>query len=229
MTRLEPNTVIRYIAVLTLLTLVGCQAPVPSTPTATSVPAAQPTVVAKPSGSPSPSGAAAAAPSPSASPSPLAAASPSPSVVPATAPPVGSSRVEVLNAAGAAFARGDLAGAAPLYERVVNTPTSGESADQTAAIDGLAHFEAMVALLATGHEDQARTHLTALQEKDANAPFARLASQLWDQYSMVGGVRGACSQVQPEIPTAVGATLQMLQSMGVTVDAQSLCKLPSGG
>jgi hypothetical protein len=219
--------VLRSIAALTLLLLAACQAPVPPTPAATSVPTAQPTAVAKPSGSPSPSGAAAAAPSPS--PSPLAGPSPSPSVVPAAAPPVGSSRVAVLNAASAAFARGDLAGAAPLYERVVNTPPSGESTDQTAAIDGLAHFEAMVALLATGHEDQARTHLTGLQEKDANAPFARLASQLWDQYSMVGGVRGACSQVQPEIPTAVGATLQMLQSMGVSVDAQALCKLPSGG
>jgi hypothetical protein len=141
---------------------------------------------------------------------------------------VGSSRVEVLNAANAAFTRGDLAGAAPLYERVVNTPPNGESAEQTAAIDGLAHFQALVALLASGSEDQAKSHLTALQQRDGNAPFARLASQLWDQYSMVGGVRGACSQLQPQIPTVVGPTLQMLQSMGVTIDAQSLCKLPTG-
>jgi hypothetical protein len=140
---------------------------------------------------------------------------------------VGSSRVEVLNSADTAFDRGDLANASGLYERVLNTPPTGEQATQTAAIDGLAHFRAIVALLALGREDDAREHLDALQQADATAPFARLGAQLWDQYSMVGGVRGACVQVQPQVASQAGPTLQMLQAMGVNVDAQTLCSVPS--
>jgi hypothetical protein len=136
--------------------------------------------------------------------------------------------VEVLNAADAAFSSGDLANSSGLYERVLNTPPSGEQSEQTAAINGLAHFRAIVALLARGREDDARTHLDALQQADASAPMARLATQLWDQYGMVGGVRGACAQVQPQIATQAGPTLQMLQAMGVNVDAQTLCKVPNG-
>jgi hypothetical protein len=135
--------------------------------------------------------------------------------------------VEVLNAADAAFTGGDLATSSGLYERVLDTPPTGESADATAAINQLASFRAMVALLATGREDDARTQLNALQKADASAPMARLATQLWDQYSMVGGVRGACTQVQPQIATQAGPTLQTLQAMGVSVDAQTLCKLPN--
>jgi hypothetical protein len=135
--------------------------------------------------------------------------------------------VEVLNAADAAFTSGDLANSSGLYERVLNTPTTGESADATAAINQLAYFRAMVALLAIGREDDARAQLNALQKADANAPMARLATQLWDQYSMVGGVRGACTQVQPQIATQAGPTLQMLQAMGVNVDAQTLCMVPN--
>ena len=163
-----------------------------------------------------------------AGPSPSAVAAPSPSAAAAAAPPVGSSRVEVLNAANSAFTRGDLGNASQLYERVLNTPPNGESAEQTAAINGLAGFQAVVALLAAGHEDEAKTQLQALQQKDANAPFARLASQLWDQYTMVGGVRGACAQLQPQIAAQAGPTLQALQALGVTVDPQTLCKLPTG-
>jgi hypothetical protein len=135
--------------------------------------------------------------------------------------------VEVLNAADAAFTSGDLATSSGLYERVLNTPPAGESADATAAINQLAYFRAMVALLAVGREDDARAQLNALQKADANAPMARLATQLWDQYSMVGGVRGACTQVQPQIATQAAPTLQMLQAMGVNVDAQTLCKVPN--
>jgi hypothetical protein len=143
-------------------------------------------------------------------------------------PPAGSSRVEILNAADAAFDGGDLANASGLFERVLNTPPAGEQSAQTTAIDGLAHFRAIVTLLALGREDDARGHLNALQQADANAPMARLATQLWDQYSMVGGVRGACSQVQPQIATQAAPTLQQLQAMGVNVDARALCKVPNG-
>lgn len=223
---------VRRIAVLTLAMITGCQQAAPATPTATNVPTAttaprpsagpSPSVAAAPSG-PSPS-AAAAAPSPS---PPVTVASPTPSTV-AAAPPVGASRIEVLNAANAAFSGGNLAAASQLYERVLNTPTTGESAEQTAAINGLAGFQAVVALLATGHEEEAQAQLQTLQQKDPNAPFARLASQLWDQYGMVGGVRGACSQLQPQIATQAAPTLQALQALGVIVDPQSLCRLPSG-
>jgi hypothetical protein len=136
--------------------------------------------------------------------------------------------VQVLNAADAAFSSGDLATSSGLYERVANTPPTGESADATAAINQLAYFRGIVALLAIGREDDARTQLNALQKADADAPMARLATQLWDQYSMVGGVRGACTQVQPQIATQAGPTLQTLQALGVSVDAQTLCKVPNG-
>jgi hypothetical protein len=140
---------------------------------------------------------------------------------------VGSSRIDVLNAADSAFARGDLTNASGLYERVLNTPPTGEQTAQTAAINGLAHFRAIVALLATGSEGDAHAQLDALQNTDANAPFARLAMQLWDQYGMVGSVRGACAQVQPQVASQAGPTLQMLQAMGVSVDAQALCSVPN--
>src|SRR5579862_2432959 len=57
-----------------------------------------------------------AAPAPSTS---LAAAQPS-------APAQGAGRVDVLNAADAALDSGDPSTASGLYERVLNTPTSGE-------------------------------------------------------------------------------------------------------
>lgn len=142
------------------------------------------------------------------------------------APPVGSSRVEVLKSANTAFAGGDLANASGLYERVLNTPPTGEAPDAQRAIDQFAGFRAIVSMLATGKEDQAKTQLDAMQKADPNAPLTRLGNQLWDQYSMVGGVRGACSQLQPQVGQAAGETLQALQSMGVSVDAGDLCKLP---
>jgi hypothetical protein len=215
--------VVRSIALLTTLLLVACQAPAPATPTSTNAPTAAvpkpavsagPSAVAKPSVAPSPSAVA----KPSASPSLLAAAA---------APPAGASRVEVLNAANSAVQRGDLTVASGLYERVINTPPTGENAQQTAAIDDFARFQATATLLASGNEDQAKTQLDALQKADPNSAFARLAAQLWDQYSMIGSVRGACSQLQPQIAAQAGPSLQVLQALGVSVDAQALCKLPS--
>jgi outer membrane protein assembly factor BamD (BamD/ComL family) len=132
----------------------------------------------------------------------------------------------VLNAAGSALQNGDLAGAGALYERVVNTPPTGETAQQTTAINDFARFQATVSLLATGHEDQAKAQLDALQKADPNSAFARLDAQLWDQYSMVGSVRGACSQLQPQIAAQAGPSLQALQALGVSVNAQALCKIP---
>jgi tetratricopeptide (TPR) repeat protein len=137
---------------------------------------------------------------------------------------VTASRVETLNAANAALASGDLASATGLYKRVINTPPTGESADVAAAVTAFAHFQAMVALLATGREDDARAHLDALQKSDPAAPFARLAAQLWDQYGMVGQLRGACAQLQPQIASQAAPTLATLQSAGVSVDAASLCR-----
>jgi hypothetical protein len=141
-------------------------------------------------------------------------------------PPVTASRVDTLNAANAAFARGDLPTATGLYERVVNTPPApGETAETASAITAFAHFRAMVALLAAGNEDEARAHLDALRQADANAAFARLASQLWDQYGMVGQLRGACAQLEPQITSQAGPTLGILQSAGVSVDASTLCRV----
>jgi len=167
---------------------------------------------------------------------PAVAPTPLPAPVPTSAPPTPNSappatstgRVDVLKAADAAFAGGDLTTASGLYERVLNTPTTGEAAPTTAAINQYAHFRDMVSLLADGHEDDAKTQLDALQQADASAPFARLANQLWDQYGMVGGLRGACAQVQPQIASQAGATLAALQSQGLSVDPATLCSAPRG-
>lgn len=157
---------------------------------------------------------------------PTPAPAPTQVVVPTTppSPPAsGTSRIDVLKAADAAFAGGDLTTASGLYERVLNTPTTGEAAPTTAAINQYAHFRDMVTLLADGREDDAKTQLDALQQADASAPFARLANQLWDQYGMVGSLRGACAQVQPQIASQAGATLVALQSQGLSVDPATLC------
>jgi hypothetical protein len=142
------------------------------------------------------------------------------------APAQGAGRVDVLNAADAALDSGDPSTASGLYERVLNTPTSGETAETTSAINAYARFRDMVALLANGNEDDARADLDALQQADASAPLARLGSQLWDQYGMVGSVRGACAQLQPQIASQVGPTLSTLQGAGVRVDPKTLCSPP---
>jgi hypothetical protein len=84
----------------------------------------------------------------------------------------------------------------------------------------------MVTLLADGREDAARTNLAELQKRDPNAPLARLGTQLYDQYGMTGQLRGACAQLQPQVTSQAGPTLAALQSLGVIVDAQTLCSVP---
>jgi hypothetical protein len=134
----------------------------------------------------------------------------------------------VLNAADAAFARGELSTATGLYERVLDTPPTGEAALTTSDINQYTRFRDMVTLLADGREDDAKAQHDALQQPDATAPFARLGAQLWDQYGMVGGLRGACAQVQPLIASQAGPTLAALQNQGVNVDPTTLCSVPPG-
>jgi hypothetical protein len=157
----------------------------------------------------------------------VAAVRPSEPTAATTPPPIGSSRVDTLNAANNAFTKGDLTAASGLYERVLNTPPTGEPATTTAAINDFAYFRDIVTLLADGREDDAHTQLMALQQADANAPMTRLGSQLWDQYGMVGQLRGACAQLQPQVATQAGATLGELQTLGVSVDPATLCVVPS--
>ncbi len=144
------------------------------------------------------------------------------------APAASASRDETLNAANAAFKGGNLKDAAGLYDRVVNTPPgSAESASAVAAINELAWFRGMVTLLADGREDAARVDLDALRQRDPAAPLARLGDQLYNQYGMIGQLRGACAQLQPQVATQAGPTLATLQALGVTnVDAASLCSVP---
>jgi hypothetical protein len=144
--------------------------------------------------------------------------------------PVTASRVEVLTAANAAFARGDNAAAADLYRRVVDTPPSaGEAAELSTTIDQFARFRALVALLGARRESEARQQLDALEQRDPNAAFARLAAQLWDQYSMTGQLRAACVQLQLQVATQAGPALAALQAAGVAVDPSTLCSQPQGG
>jgi hypothetical protein len=151
-------------------------------------------------------------------------------VVPTAAPPPASAtRVDTLNAANAAFKGGNLKTAAGLYDRVVNTPPGAtEAAPATSAINDLAWFRGMVTLLADGREDDAKLAHDALLQRDPSAPLARLGDQLYNQYGMVGQLRGACAQLQPQVATQAGPTLATLQGLGVTnVDAATLCSVPA--
>lgn len=182
-----------------MLLVVACQAPTSPTPTPTA-----PTV-----GPVTPPGA------------PPAAAA-------VTPPSVSAGRVETLNAANSAFASGKLKDAAALYERVVNTPAAASESELAGrAITDFARFRGMVTLLADGREDEARAYLAALQQQDPAAPLARLADQLYNQYGMVGQLRGACAQLQPQVATQAGPALATLQALGLTnVDATNLCSAP---
>ncbi|MDQ3810416.1 MAG: hypothetical protein M3336_09010, partial [Chloroflexota bacterium] len=80
-------------------------------------------------------------------------------------------------------------------------------------------------LLAVGNEVDARDHLEALVSRDATAPFARLARQLWDQYSMTAQLRAACAQVQPDITAQAGPVLQTLRAAGASVDPATVCSV----
>jgi len=189
----------RWLSPAVLLLVVACQAPTSPTPTPTA-----PTV-----GPVTPPGA------------PPAAAA-------VTPPAVSAGRVEALNAANAAFASGKLKDAAALYERVVNTPADASESELAGrAITDFARFRGMVTLLADGREDEARAYLAALQQQDPAAPLARLADQLYNQYGMVGQLRGACAQLQPQVATQAGPALATLQALGLTnVDATNLCSAP---
>jgi hypothetical protein len=153
----------------------------------------------------------------------LAACQASTPAPPTPAPPTTSARVDVLNQANAAFSQGDFATANGLYERVVNTPPTGEPRETTLAIDDFARFRDAVSLLALGNEDEAKAQVDALQQSDASAPLSRLAAQLWDQYGMTGSLRAACAQLQPDIASQAGPTINALSSLGVSVTAQNLC------
>jgi hypothetical protein len=199
-----------------LLMLVGCQAPVPAV---TPPPTARPAAPAAPTSTVAP--ASTVVPTPTTAPV-VAAVSP-------VAPATGTSRVDVLNAASAAYRGGDSRTAAGLYERVSNTPPgAGEAPAASATIDDFAHFRAMVSLLADSREEEAKTHLDALQKRDPSSALARLATQLYDQYGMTGQLRGACAQLQPQVASQAGPTLSALQGLGVMVDAQTLCSAPRG-
>lgn len=182
--------------------LAGCQSPTsPALPTqATSAPTA-----------------------PSAPAAPQAvAASPSAARPTAAPPSVSASRVDVLNSALAAYAAGDPSAAAALFERVINTPPAPDEGAVAQTITDFAGFEAVVASLAAGREDDARAQLDTLQAHDSTAPLARMANQVWDQYGMTGSLRAACSQLQPQIAQAAAA-VTALQGAGVKVDTASLC------
>lgn len=160
---------------------------------------------------------------------PVQTPAPTSAPTPTSAPSVTASRVDVLNAANAAYQRGDANAAAELYLRVINTPPApGEDAATAAAVQDFADFRGMVALLAAGREDEARARLDDLQSRGAGSPFARLGAQLWDQYGMTGQLRGACAQVQPSVATQAAAPLAVLAAAGVTIDASAMCSVPTG-
>lgn len=213
-----------YVLVVLLSAVLACQSPAAS-PTSAPVSAPTPASSLVPATAPpaSPTSVPVAVASAPPSPAPTTA----PTTAPAAAPNVSASRVDVLNAASAAYARGDASGAAALYERVINTPPPASEGAAAQTITDFARFESVIALLAAGRESDARTQLDALEARDSTAPLARMGAQLWDQYSMSGGLRGACAQLQPQIGQAAPA-IAALQGAGVAIDAATLCQARTG-
>jgi hypothetical protein len=160
-------------------------------------------------------------------PSQTAPATPNqPATVVASAPPTGAGRIDLLNAADAAYRSGDARTASELYTRVSNTPPpASETPSLTTAIDELARFRAMLAFVAIGDEAHAKDQLSALQEHDVDAPLTRLAAQFWDQYGMTAQLRAACNQLRPQLSIA-DATLATLSAAGATLQSQALCTTP---
>jgi hypothetical protein len=93
-------------------------------------------------------------------------------------------------------------------------------------IDSFARFRGMLALLASGRENDARAQLDALQTRAPDAPLARLGAELWDQYSMTGQLQSACRAVQPRLASQGGEAFSALNQLGVQVDAASVCAAP---
>src|SRR5437868_3968668 len=89
-------------------------------------------------------------------------------------PTVTAGRIDVLNQADSAFTRADFSTASGLYERVLNTPPTGESGQTTSSINGFARFRDAVSLLQLGRQDDAKAQVDALQRDDATGPMARL-------------------------------------------------------
>lgn len=141
---------------------------------------------------------------------------------------VGAPRTEVLQAANGAFDRRDFTAAAELYDRVVSTPgRQGETATLSQAIDGLAYFRSIVALLVLGREDDARAQYDELIRRDASAPFARLATQFWNQYGMTADVAAACAQTTPQVQTQASSPLATLAAEGIAIPPARLCIVPA--
>jgi hypothetical protein len=148
----------------------------------------------------------------------------SPEIV--AAPPTGASRVDVLNAADAAYRAGDTQHAAELYDRVVNTPpATSESPDLTRAVDDLARFRALLLLASAGNDADARAELASMQQDDPNGALTRLAAQFWDQYGMTAQLRAACAALRPQLGVAE-ATFTTLAAAGASVRADALCTSP---
>jgi hypothetical protein len=143
---------------------------------------------------------------------------------PDLAPP----RARILAAANGAYQLGDLTSAIEIYEQVSGTPPDpAETPAESAAIDGLAGFRAVVALAAAEREDDARQQLLTLQDRDPNGPLTRLATQFWDQYGMTALARAACAQLAPYVAPQAGPALDVLRTVGAGVDADTLCAIPA--
>ncbi len=208
----------------------GASAPAATATIPAAPPTAAPTVAAPRTppraNAPTPTTSATRAPAPAPATPPRATAAPTPTAAPAAPVPVGTSRAEVVNAADRAFQSGNTRAAIELYDRALNTPPAqGEAPSLTTAIDTYARFRAMLALVASGRDDEARQQLAALRAHDANGPLTRLAGQFWDQYGMTAQAKASCAQLRPQLATAAPA-LATLRGAGVTVDPDRLCTVP---
>jgi aryl-phospho-beta-D-glucosidase BglC (GH1 family) len=136
-------------------------------------------------------------------------------------------RLEPLLDADSAYARGDLPAAIDLYDDVANAaPSDQESQPESASIEGLARFRALVGLTSLAEDERAHAELQALVDSDASAPLARLAAQFWDQYSMTGSARAACAELGTSVDSQARPVLDLLTSMGIRMQHEELCVVP---
>ena len=136
-------------------------------------------------------------------------------------------RLDVVEQANAAYAAGDIRRAGELYDQAAESSSDTESQVDAATITGLARFRAVLAWTLIGDEDRALQELRSIAARDPGAALTRLAAQFWDGYGMTGSVASACAQLAPDVDSQAGEVLTRLRSLGMELQHDQLCVLPS--
>lgn len=138
---------------------------------------------------------------------------------------MGESRASILASANQTLGAGNLAAAASLYERALNTPpTAAETAVVTSTLDDFARFRLLVIAAANGEDEKARAQLSALTRRQPPTPFATVADELWHEFGMTSDIRAACTRVAPQLAPMA----PLLREAGVTISGDMVCGAPAG-